>query len=251
MDLEEEFSILFKIIKELRKVIVGSKKHKYNKFYLDKEKEKILELNSFYKKLKARLQKIDKKSLKEKFKKIDKDVNDLINLKDRDKKLEIINELEFFWPEIEVEFEDLKVTIRIFDIPKEIPMTDSRLDLEEAIKDFDNGCFLSAIVLCRRSFEGALVEIYKIKTGKEPIEDFKCEKCGYIIKKDSYMGIAKLHKWAIKNKIINEKFKSIGFLLTDIGSGGAHPLKDFSRDPEIARVSITTTIALLKEIYKK
>ena len=63
------------------------------------------------------------------------------------------------------------------------------------------------------------------------------------------MGIAKLHSWAIDNKNITDKLKQVGFLLTDMGAGAAHPpLAEFPRDKEMARLGITATLALLKEI---
>ena len=68
----------------------------------------------------------------------------------------------------------------------------------------------------------------------------------------SYLGIVKLHNWAIANNVISDKFKSIGYLISDLGAGGAHPpLTDFPRDPEIAKLSIQTTMTLLKQIFLK
>jgi hypothetical protein len=141
------------------------------------------------------------------------------------------------------------LNIRSFEIPEEIPMTEYRLDLEEAIKDFDNGCFISALVLCRRAYEGALVALYKSKTGKDPVGEIRCKHCKNLIRDKAYMGIAKLHGWAIDDKIITDRLKQVGFLLTDMGTGAAHPpLLDFPRDIEISRLGITATLALLKEI---
>src|SRR2546427_5042139 len=115
-------------------------------------------------------------------------------------------------------------------------MNEQRLDLEEAIRDYDNGCYLSSLVLCRRAYEGALAEAYKSIEKKDPLEDVECKHCKAIIRAKSYMGIGKLHNWAIEKKIINAKLKQVGFLISDIGAGGAHPpLEEFPRDPEIAK----------------
>jgi len=148
-----------------------------------------------------------------------------------------------------VEFEDIK--IKSFEIPNELPMNESRIDLEEAIKDYDNGCFISCLVLCRRSYEGALLELFRSKEKKDPIEVRKCKKCNNELGR-SYIGIVNMHNWAINKGYINNKFKSIGILISDLGAGGAHPpLQEFSRDKEVARVSIVTLIVLLKSIYNK
>ncbi|GFN40225.1 MAG: hypothetical protein YK1309IOTA_1460001 [Marine Group I thaumarchaeote] len=64
------------------------------------------------------------------------------------------------------------------------------------------------------------------------------------------MGITKLHGWALKEGVITEKLKSVGFLTADLGAGGAHPpLYNFPRDPDLAKLGILATITLLKQIY--
>ena len=172
------------------------------------------------------------------------------NGKNYEEKLLAIENLERFWPELEIEFEVLKLKLKNYEIPKEIPKTESRLDLEEAIKDFDNGCDISSLVMCRRSYEGALVTLYKENTGHDPIEQVTCKHCKAVIRDKSYMGIAKLHNWAISNDLVTDKLKHVGFLVTDLGAGGAHPpLTEFPRDKEMAKLGITATIALLKRIH--
>jgi uncharacterized C2H2 Zn-finger protein len=65
-------------------------------------------------------------------------------------------------------------------------------------------------------------------TRSDPVSDILCPHCGKIIRSKSYMGIGKLHNWAIKSKVITEKLKQVGFLVSDIGAGGAHPpLEEF------------------------
>ena len=177
--------------------------------------------------------------------------NDIVDrVQDIEEKINVIEQMEFFWPKIEVEFENISMITKSFEIPEEIPINEIRLDLEEAIRDYENGCYTSALVMCRRAYEGALIEAYKSRNGKL-IEEIKCKNCKSIIGK-KYVGIAKLHKWAINTGLVTEKLKSVGFLVSDIGSGAAHPpLKEFPRDKEIARLGITATITLLKQIYAK
>ena len=64
------------------------------------------------------------------------------------------------------------------------------------------------------------------------------------------MGIISLHKWALKEGLYPDKFKSLGILTADLGAGGAHPpLTEFPRDPDIAKLQIQTSLTLLKLIY--
>ena len=150
-----------------------------------------------------------------------------------------IDELEVHWPEIEAEFKDVEFRKETFVIPKEVPMTEYRLDLEEAIRDYECGSFLSSLVMCRRAYEGALVLLYT-KKGNEPVAD------------GHYVGVAKLHRWAAENGYVPAKMKEVGFLLTDMSAGAAHPpLADFPRDSEIAKLGIYATIALLKQVSMK
>lgn len=108
-----------------------------------------------------------------------------------------------------------------------------------------------SLVLCRRAYEGALVALYRAEQG-EPVEEVRCKHCNNTIRSKAYMGIAKLHSWAIERGTITEKLKQVGFLLTDMGAGAAHPpLTEFPRNKEMARLGITATLALLKEIHKK
>ena len=174
----------------------------------------------------------------------------LIDSKNYQEKLDGINNLQFYLPDLMVEFEEMKD--RSFEIPDEIPMSDNRLDLEEAIKDYDDGCWISSLALCRRAYEGALYSIYKLTTGKEPYADLDCPKCHHVIRKDVYFGIAKLHRWTIEQGYVTERLREVGFLLSDMGAGAAHPpLSDFPRDQELARLGITATIALMKELSVK
>lgn len=252
MEQDNEFSQLFEQIKKIKSVLSSLTKYKGNQNYKKKLSELTLKLNKQFRFLKAKLNKTNEPALNEKFKKVEQTINLLLGNSKIGDKLNAIKELELFWPEIEVEFENLRLNIRSFDIPSEIPMTEYRLDLEEAIKDFDNGCFISSLVLCRRAYEGALVEAYKIKEKKEPIEEIKCKNCKVTIREKAYFGISKLHEWAIKNDLVTDRLKQVGFLLSDMGSGAAHPpLTDFKRDKEIARLGITATITLLKELNTK
>jgi len=252
MDQQNEFSQLFEEIKKIKSVLNNLTKYKGNPNYKKKLSNLTLELNKNFRFLKAKLNKTNEPNLNDKFKKVEETINLVLGNASVDEKLDSIKELELFWPEIEIEFENLKLNIRSFDIPEEIPMTEYRPDLEEAIKDFDNGCYISSLVLCRRAYEGALVETYKIKEKKEPFEELKCKNCKVTIRQKAYFGISKLHGWAIKEGMVTDRLKQVGFLLSDMGSGAAHPpLTDFKRDKEMSRLGITATIALLKELNNK
>jgi len=249
-ELKKELDGLWKLISDLKTSMKYLKRYKSNKFYKIKYESTFKELNRFYKFFRARLENLEKESLDGKIKTLDKYISTLLSEENYDEKLSIIEKLELFWPDLEIEFEDLKIKTKNFEVPSEIPINESRLDLEEAIRNYDNGCYLSALVMCRRAYEGALAEIYKSETGGEPLEEVRCKHCNNVIRGKSYMGISKLHNWAMKNGLITEKLRQIGFLVPDLGAGAAHPpLKYFPRDKELAKLGIIATITLLKEVY--
>lgn len=249
MNAKEELQKFIEVITNVNTALQKLSKYKYNQHYRKSLDTKLKDLNRSHKFLKAKIDKRGEPDIKHKFQIVNDSVAIILSNSTIDRKLNAIKDIESFWPDLEIELENLELKIRSFDIPEEIPMTEYRLDLEEGIKDFDNGCFISSLVLCRRAYEGALVTLYRSTNGEEPVEDFKCKNCSNLIRAKAYMGIAKLHKWAIDNRIISEKLKQVGFLLTDMGAGAAHPpLAEFPRDKELARLGITATLALLKEI---
>ncbi len=139
-----------------------------------------------------------------------------------------------------------------FEIPSGIPMNVVRLDLAEAIKDYDNDCYLSSQVMCRRAYEGALREKFHEIESREPREDFLCLHCKKIINRNVNLSITKLHRWAIDNKIIHEKFQNIGLLIPELSSGAAHPMETpIPREKQIAKLTMEATFALLSQLYKK
>lgn len=250
MNAKEEFADFYATIQEIKSAIHNLAKYKGNQHYKKQLSTALTKLNRSHKFLKSKVANFNKPTLSEKFNFVDAAVGFILSDIEPAAKLKSVTDLEKFWPDLEVEFENLKLNIRSFEIPEEMPMTEHRLDLEEAIKDFDNGCFISALVCCRRAYEGALVQMYKSKTAKEPQEDVKCQHCKKTLRSNAYMGITKLHNWAIENKIVTERLRQVGFLVTDMGAGAAHPpLKDFPRDKELASLGITATLALMKEIY--
>lgn len=250
MDLKEEFPKLVELINNYHSIIKKYVEGHYNSLYKSKLEEKVNLINHTNTFIKAGIDKSNNKNLIDKFNSVYEKIVQLIDDNTTyPNKLEIIKELNHIWPDIEIEFENF--SIKSFDIPNEIPMTESRLDLEEAIKDYDAGCYISSLVLCRRAYEGSLVNLYKSIEGKDPIETRKCNNCNTVLYKDAYFGIVKLHKWAIEKNFVTEKLDKVGFLLSDIGAGSAHPpLKDFPRDKDLAKLGIDATIMLLKEIYK-
>jgi len=125
-----------------------------------------------------------------------------------------------------------------------IPITEY---IHEAIRDFDNGCFTSSLLLCRRAYEGALVEAYKTKEKREPFAKIKCPHCKKIIRRKAYLGIRKLHKWAVSKGLIKDSLISFGFFLSK---------KDYAITYGITThlfVSqlISGAILLLKELNKR
>ena len=224
-------------------------KYKSNSYYKAQLDKTFSELNRTYKYLKAGIEKTENGDLKEQFKTVDQTVQVILSNSTYEAKLKAIKELEINLPDVEIELGHSVTLSESFKIPKEIPITEYRLDLEEAIKSYDNGCYVAALVLCRRSYEGALVIKYREKARKEPTTVIKCPHCKQTIKDNAYMGIAKLHQWAIDQRFVTEKMKQIGFLLADIGAGAAHPpLLEFPRDKELATLGINATMALLKEL---
>jgi hypothetical protein len=253
MGILEELGELWKSVLEVKHSIEMLLKYWNSSYYKEKLRASIAGLNRTYRILKAKFVNIDKQAITEKLRRLDANIETLLTRETTaeiyKKELVVIQDLEIFWPELEVEFRNL--ALASFDIPEDIPESEHRLDLKEAIKDFDNECYISALVMSRRSYEGALVTLYKLRTGNEPVEKTVCPHCKATIREKSYMGIARLHSWAIGAGLITDKLKQVGFLLTDMGAGAAHPpLTEFPRDETIARLGITTTITLLKEITK-
>ena len=246
--MQEELSQIWESISRIRDLIKKLQKYKSANFYKTKYDQEILQLNRLYTFFRASI-KEPSGTLEEKLNNLDDSIKIIFSNQRHKNRLDEIKKLEKFWPELEIELVNIKSERQFFEIPKEIPMNEQRLDLEEAIRDHTERCYLSSLVMCRRSFEGALAIAYKRKTQNDPIEDELCPKCNKKIR-TKYIGIKKLHKWAIKEKIIGEKLVSVGFLLADLGAGGAHPpLTEFSREPEMSKLGIQATITLLKQIY--
>jgi len=168
-----------------------------------------------------------------------------------------VEKKEELWEKIELKWQDLALDLKptqneeIQTIPTEIISGEVRSDLEEAMRASKNACFLSSVVMCRRAYEGALTAKYKELEGKEPLKSIVCKNCKNTVKGNMHFGIVELHKWAVEKKIIPSKFRDVGFLVPNMGAGGAHPDETFPRDETVAKISITTTFALLKQIYSK
>lgn len=223
---------------------VQSKLNKYtgNQHYKKRLKSSFLEINHLMKKIRKTVR-TDTFNYDKLFSLIEKLID-----KDNVEFEESMEKIQLAWQDLQLDMDNLQVHDNSYCIPKEILLTDIRLDLEEAIRDFQNGCYLSAIVMCRRAYEGALISKFKQIELKDPIKQLLCKNCKNIVKDKVYMGIVELHKWAVDKKIISEKFKDIGFLIPNLGAGGAHPTDSFPRDSDVANISITSTIVLLKQI---
>src|SRR3989344_5678803 len=85
-----------------------------------------------------------------------------------------VEKKEELWEKIELKWQDLALDLEptqneeIQTIPIEIISGEVRSDLEEAMRASKNAFFLSSVVMCRRAYEGALIEKYKEVEKKSP-----------------------------------------------------------------------------------
>gem|GEM_PF-6757131 len=248
--LKQELTEFFKKTAKLRESIGRVIKHKSQATYLaasEHDKKETVRAGKF---LIAKLKTMESQSMQEKVAILESAMGVFARNGGYNEKIDMIGKLEMLQTDLEIELENIRVKPRIFEIPASIPMTEARIDLEEAISDYDNGCFISALVLCRRSYEGALVEAYKNIEKRDPVKEVKCKNCKVTIRKEAYLGIVNLHGWAISKDLVNDHLKSFGFLISDLGAGGAHPpMEEFPRNRENAKLTITSVIALLNELY--
>ncbi|MEC4847668.1 MAG: hypothetical protein RI100_00570 [Nitrosarchaeum sp.] len=236
-------------LKNVKSSLINLKKYPRHSHYKNNLQKTLIEL----KKKNLNFQAVIKNSniSKKIMKNFDSQISILLDENNTDVKLNTLKNLEMFWPEIENEFETIKQN-NDFQISEIIPNNEHKKDLLEAIDCYNTNSYLACLVMCRRSFEGALVSCYKKITKTEPIRDNICPKCQKKIG-TLYMGITSLHKWALKEELYPDKYKSLGILIADLGAGGAHPslLSEFPRDSDIARSQIQNTAILLKLIYSK
>jgi len=233
-------------LKNVKESLKNLKKYPKHVYYKTSLKKTLIELKRKNINFQSNIKK--SKSSRKKIKALDSQILVLFSEETIITKLDALEKLEMLWPEIESEFETIKQN-NDFQVPEIIPDNEHKKDLLEAIDCYNANCYPACLVMCRRSFEGALASCYKKITGIEPIRDNICPKCQKKIG-TLYMGIISLHKWALKEGLYPDKFKSLGILTADLGAGGAHPpLTKFPRDPDIAKLQIQTTSTLLKLIY--
>ncbi|NYZ77138.1 hypothetical protein H0O02_02365 [Candidatus Micrarchaeota archaeon] len=246
----KESERMFKLLDETKTAVEKVVKYKSHPKYVAEYEKSRRELIAAIKIVLAKMRMIENEDLASKTKTLEQYLKEFLTEKRYESKRPVIAQMEMFRTDLKITLEGVKIKPRIFEIPVSIPMTEARIDLEEAISDYDNGCFISALVLCRRSYEGALVEAYKDIEKREPVKELNCKNCKAIIRKEAYLGIANLHDWAISKRLVNDRLKSFGFLVSELGSGGAHPpMKEFPRDREIAKLTIASVIALLNDLY--
>lgn len=224
-------------LSELQVAIHRYREKNSNASYKPAIEKALRELNRSYRYLNVRIEKSSNETLRGKFAAVRDWMKPIlvVNSKKYQEKLETIDNLQMYLPDLMVELDDIKE--KSFEIPDKIPMSENRLDLEEAIKDYDNGCWISSLALCRRAYEGALYSLYKLVSGTEPYEKYTCPNCKSTLREKAYFGITKLHSWAIEQGYVTERLKQWGFMQSDMGAGAAHsPLEDFKRDQELARL---------------
>jgi len=242
----ELLSELENSLKNIKGTLKKLKQYSGNQHYKTNLTKELIHLKKKHLAFKSSIKKL--KISKNKINELDSQILLLFTEESIRKKIFIIDNLEMFWPEIESEFESVKQSNN-FQIPDIIPNNEHKQDLLEAIDCYNSNSHLACLVMCRRSFEGALASCYRKITNNEPVRDNNCPKCQKKIG-TLYMGITSLHKWALNEGLYPDKFKSLGILVADLGAGGAHPpLKEFPRDPDVARTQIQNTATLLKLIY--
>jgi len=125
-----------------------------------------------------------------------------------------------------------------------------RKNIELAQKCFVNRLWEPAVVMCRRSYETALVLKYKEIEKKNPEKEPSCPKCSYKLGRRP-MNITELHEWAVKNQFVREKLTGMGIVIKDIGAGGAHPIEYGVVDKSIAEVAFKCTVILVNDIFRR
>lgn len=206
---ELEFSI-----KNVKSALIQLKKYPNHEHYKTNLKKNLIELKRKNINFQSSIK--NSKISKNKIKELNSQISILFNEETAEIKLNTLEKLEMFWPEIESEFESFKQSNN-FQIPSNIPNNEHKQDLLEAIDCYNSQSYLACLVMCRRSFEGALTSCYRKITGIDPTRDNICPKCQKKIG-TLYMGITPLHKWAIKEGIYPDKFKSLGILVADLGA---------------------------------
>lgn len=246
----EQISELGATLDVYRDYVKRLEKYKSNTFYVSKEKKIRLQLNRQIRFLSDSVLKTKNKKLKDTWAQIKAIIEPLTEDLKLVERISRAHESERAWPDLEIACAGLvDTTSDRHDIPSEIPKGEVREDLEEASKAFSSELFHSCIAMSRKAYEGALEEKYESITGKPPVEDFNCPSCRKKIIKSKPIGVTKLHKWAIEEGIISDKFRHIGFLVPGLGAGATHPSKGvFPRDLYVARTSLLLACSLIKRL---
>ncbi len=247
-DLQEAIDKLSISTKNLIDTLNSLLKFNRNKFYMKKYDQIRTDFHKNAKSLELLFHKYGKLEEEAKISDVIKEI--VMKEADYTGKLTFLENFQKFLIDIEISVGS--VSMKSFEVPPTIPYNEVRLDLEEAIKNYDSGCYLSAQVMCRRAFEGALKEKYKDLEGADPKENLVCQHCKKIIRPNADFSVSKLHKWAEGKNLIHERFQNIGLLIPDLGAGGAHPLdKPVPRDKQVSKLTIEATFTLLNLIYSK
>lgn len=250
--LKENITDFWSSIQNFKNILESQKKYRSNIFYTKKYKSFLPKLKKNFLRFEKRLKSLKNNEINFVLDQIDTKVRILLSDATIQEKIQAIEDIELLQPNIEVQLEHEDLSLSRFIIPNGVPQNEVRVDFKEAIKDFNNVCYISSLVLCRRAYEGALAEKYREIEKKDPIKEIKCKNCKKILGK-GYIGIANLHKWAVDKKLISHKMASLGYLISDLGAGGSHPshpsFLEIPRDEDIAETAITNTKALLKQVY--
>lgn len=194
----ESISNLWQKISDLKTCMQNVLRFKSNKYYLNKERELIVGLNRFYKIFKIKLETIQiHNSLQEKLVKLDSDISTLLSEIDRQNKVDLIDKLELFWPEFELEFTKEKLEMKSKVFSDELIKTLGETFTTE-LKDFNlvygKSGTLTAFLL-RKILEKILI----ITLRKNGLEDDKLKD-----NQGKYFGLNSLLEIAASTKIKNE-----------------------------------------------
>ncbi len=127
---------------------------------------------------------------------------------------------------------------KIFEIPKEISDETIRSDLEEAIKDYENQCYTSAMAMCSAAYEVTIDLLYfKIKK-KRPDPDKVIDEFDKIISEKDFDVEKK------KQIIINR-----GKLVKTFRNISVHARSNYNPNKGDTMPVILDTIQLLKDLF--
>ena len=131
-----------------------------------------------------------------------------------------------------------------FVIPKQITDNAVKETLEEAIEDYQNECFDSSLVMCRRTYELILFNLYTNVERKRPVD---------VMGGTEYAKpLNELYKWFKEKYDKNTTVERAGIMTKWYGDEAAHvpkPEPSHSTRRERAEAALSETILLAKSMF--